>query len=131
MMISKFFSLLGAPLKNTRWSWGAVRHDGTVILKAAQQDFQRDLLWVANVLPNDSDLGDTERLEHTKLAMRGARCYAVSCEVVQDKNGVDKVASFGRDQLLQIGEFFEEDGRIYGRIIGRVSVNELIFSGSS
>ncbi|MNG74488.1 hypothetical protein D3C76_1120100 [compost metagenome] len=33
MTQSEFFKSLGAPLKNTRWSWGARRSDGALVLR--------------------------------------------------------------------------------------------------
>jgi hypothetical protein len=36
MSLSTFFTKLGAPLANVRWSWGSVRPDGSVVLRVWQ-----------------------------------------------------------------------------------------------
>lgn len=36
-----FFEMLGAPLKNPRWSWGAVRSEGRVVFLKVWRDQMR------------------------------------------------------------------------------------------
>ncbi len=36
MSITAMFENLGAPLANSRWSWGGVRQDGAVVLRVWQ-----------------------------------------------------------------------------------------------
>lgn len=71
MPISDVFAQMGAPLKNARWSWGAVRPaDGAVVLRVWQDKTRGRAFRVTHhaVFADDlSNLGYQERLVHLRM----------------------------------------------------------------
>jgi hypothetical protein len=111
------FEALGAPLANTRWSWGAVRPDGTVVLRVWKdrvesldgRQFVR--IWKQPVGALAShDHGRRERLEHVNLLKAGARCFLIMCEAADPAEKPRRVRRFDDKQvyrggaLKQVGE---------------------------
>ena len=87
---AEFFAMLGAPLNNPRWSWGAVRDsDRTVFLKAWTDEIKvhagREIARVtfhSRWRDRSYQHGYRERLEHLDRIMQGAKCYLIMCEPV-------------------------------------------------
>ena len=78
MSISAFFRQLGAPLRNIRWAWGAVRRDGPVVLRVWDDfleviDGEEYALVDYKPKPGRSELGYRERLEHVNLLRTDGR----------------------------------------------------------
>jgi hypothetical protein len=74
--ISDLFQAFGAPLKNNRWSWGAVSTTGDVYLRVWGDEFRRindkQCARITNHKKRESEegnerLGWIERLEHIEL----------------------------------------------------------------
>jgi uncharacterized protein DUF3553 len=111
-----FFISLGAPLRNLRWSWGALRSDGVVILRIwkdqirvfegegtfAQVDRWREV--------RSSNPGARERTDHVALIRRGARSLLVMCAAEDVDARPRKVLSYDRGELYQGGRVIERDG---------------------
>ena len=72
------FGGFGAPLANPRWSWGAVRSDGTVFLRVWEDqtrthDGSRYVRVTRQERHNPEHPGHQERLEHVALVRRAER----------------------------------------------------------
>lgn len=86
MTISEFFGYLGAPLANVRWSWGATRKDGSVVLRVWKDQVETiDGVPSVCVLRPDWKVdgpnpGLGERLRHIMDLRRGGKAYLVFCE---------------------------------------------------
>jgi hypothetical protein len=137
MSISRLFQQLGAPLANTRWSWGAVRPvDGAVFLRVWQ-----DLKFVESGLMHaevDSDRapsvstkpGHQERRRHIELIRSGARCYLVMCTAVDTHASPRKIEFFNDDDVFVGGDIVERSGVTYVKIVGRRPVSAVAAEGS-
>ena len=109
--ITDYFKLLGAPLANQRWSWGAVREsDKAVFLRVWQDQVRKidgtmfalvaDHAWHAN---NPSHPGYRERLAHIAAIRGGAKGYLIMC-AVKDKTAEPRdIQSFDRESLFVAG----------------------------
>lgn len=83
--LSRYFELLGAPLKNSRWSWGAVRQsDGAIFLRQWEDHiFEHEGARYVGIWyelappPEPTDLGARERWEHVKQVKKNGRCFIV------------------------------------------------------
>jgi len=111
---AEMFSRLGAPLKNTRWSWGGVREsDRTVFLRVWQDGLKRvgdkRYIWISENAPRSDDLGANERLQHVELIRSGYRCFMVMCQAVDTKAAPRTVLSFNKNEVFVGGELLEED----------------------
>jgi hypothetical protein len=86
MSITTLFEKLGAPLANSRWSWGGVREDGSVVLRVWQNDARRmdgvphvRLTHHAAFVGREDNLGYQERLQQLARARDGAPYFMVMC----------------------------------------------------
>lgn len=93
MSITEFFGRIGAPLANPRWSWGGVRPDGTVVLRAWQDEVIRiegkSYVRLTNhgfFEESQDNLGYRERNHHVDLVSNGAQCLLVMCRAVDSKS---------------------------------------------
>ena len=109
------FRKLGAALKNTRWSWGAVRADGTVILRIWEDQTRtheglRYVRVTRQERQNPKHPGHQERLEHVALARRGAKCYMVVCKARDVNASPRSIESFNETEVFVGGNIIELDG---------------------
>lgn len=102
-----FFAMLGAPLVNPRWSWGAVRKsDGAVILRVWEDNVQtrngREFVRVARERPPSHPLshGARERLKHLELIRAGTPCYLIMCQAVDLAARPRRVKRFNARELF-------------------------------
>lgn len=111
---ASMFKELGAPLKNTRWSWGSVREsDRTVFLRVWQDgtrkvDGQR-LIHLADKDEDEESQGAQERLQHIELIRGGYRCYLVMCQAQDTSANPRAVRSFNAREVFTGGELVELD----------------------
>ena len=84
MTISGFFEhRLGAPLRNKRWSWGAISPSGHVYLRVWADEFktmvdgQRCVCILDPAWRGSSPLGYAERHDHVQLIRAGAKAFGV------------------------------------------------------
>jgi len=109
--ITDKFARLGAPLRNPRWSWGAVRPgDGTVFLRV-WQDESRIIdgipCMLVHTTASPEKQGQSERDYHLTLIEEGARCLLV---IVQNGAAPGKPRRVGVvHDTLHLG------GRLYKR----------------
>jgi hypothetical protein len=129
--ISTFFrDVLGAPLQNTRWSWGAENQEGVLFLRvwADERETVRGVDRI-HILGRDwsrSSAGLPERERQVERLRQGAEAYGVLC-VVEDRHvpGPRKIAHFDQQQLLKLGALIDDDGNVYASVVGTVSVESV------
>lgn len=131
MSISEFFSgRLGAPLRNTRWSWGAVNSStGQVFLRVWTDERQRirgqDCISILADSWSGKSSGLPERREHVGLLEGGAEGYGVLC-VPKDSARGRNIESFDDKHLLQFGDVIEVGGHRYASIVEEIAVEEIV-----
>jgi hypothetical protein len=107
--IDTFFEALGAPLRNVRWSWGAVRPDGAIVLRVWKEQVQtRDGRAYAQIWKHGrtkpTDLGRRERFEHVTKIEHGAPCFLIMCEAVDMSAKPRQIRTFD-EELVPGGTF--------------------------
>jgi hypothetical protein len=128
----EFFRSLAAPLHNVRWSWGAVRPDGIVILRVWQDETRKFdgklhvMITARKWFADDPDnLGNSERLKHVKAIREGAASAAIMCVAADPKASPRRMASFNKDELFLGGAVLEADGEDWLELVKRVPVGSL------
>lgn len=128
MSLTQHFEKLGAPLKNSRWSWGSVREsDGVVFLRVWQdrraQINGKTYMMVthhAAYVGNESSPGYRERLAQVDLLKAGRSVYMIIC-IAEDVDAKPrKIKSFIADDLFVGGEVIEYDGDTWVEQAGRI-----------
>ena len=131
MSVTTFFKSIGAPLANSRWSWGAVRTDGIVILRVWQDGTSRKegkfLVQVTHLEKYGDgrgldNLGYAERMRHVELIRKGARAYLVMC-LAQDPSVHEaprEIKSFNSKELFVGGALHAIEGETWIEIVDRV-----------
>src|SRR4051812_22212864 len=85
MSINRFFQeVLGANLKNARWSWGAVEPlSNRVFLRVWEDEIEHDdgveRILVRRRHPRTNSAGYSERDRHIELIRSGAPAFGVLC----------------------------------------------------
>ena len=117
MSITAMFENLGAPLANSRWSWGGVRQDGAVVLRVWQNETRRingqthiQLTHHAAFVGKEDNLGYQERLQQVAQIREGAKCYMVICEPRDTKEVPRVIKEFNDRELFRAGQLVEQDG---------------------
>lgn len=128
MSLTQHFEKLGAPLKNNRWSWGAVRAtDGAIFLRVWQDQKIRidgKTYMMAShheaYIGNERSPGYRERLEQLELARSGVQVYMIIC-IVKDADELPrKIDSFIEDDLFVGGKLIEHEGDTWIEQAGRI-----------
>lgn len=132
MEINQFFTdILGANLRNPRWSWGAVDPmTNRVFLRVWEDSIDRtgnaDRIVVDVDVPRRQSNGYSERKAHVDLIRDGAMAYGVLCTAVDpDTTEARAIESFDETTLLRLGELTHENRTTYAGIDARVPVSEL------
>lgn len=126
--LSNHFESLHAKLVNNRWSWGAVREDGTVFLRV-WQDHRRSINGTTfvrmtnheNYVGRTDNLGYQERLSHVELLENGNSAFFIMCTARDVDERPRNVQSFDRRTLLKAGELKMIAGDQYASIVARVN----------
>jgi hypothetical protein len=134
MNMRDLFKKLGAPLRNFRWSWGAVRRsDGVVFLRVWEDDriWRKDREFV-RLLANGKirrnhpgNLGYRERLTHVKLVRHSHPCYMIMCVAVDPGAIPRKVAYFNNEELFPGGELIDFRGGSWLELLPCVPISHL------
>jgi hypothetical protein len=125
-----FFEMLGAPLTNPRWSWGAIRpEDGTVFLRvwADQMRMHSGSRFVQVTRPEwVGGPAYSERLQHVDRIRDGARCYLIICEAT-DPSVISprKIKQFNDTKVLPGGRLVNLDGDWWVEVLPGVPVKEV------
>lgn len=125
MRINAFFrDMLFAPVRNERWSWGAVdearRH---VFLRLWNDDIleREDARWIRVLGQNrDNRNGWSEREHHLGLIEKGYTAYAVMCE--KSVGTGRRIEHFDQRTLIQLTDASEINDDRYMRLGGHVSI---------
>jgi hypothetical protein len=131
MTQTEMFKRLGAPLSNSRWSWGAVRsEDGAVFLRVWQDRKRKhDGHWFMMVTHREKYAGDEdnrgyqERLEHMSRVRAGAQCFMVMCLAADISAAPRKIQSFNSSEVFVGGRVIELDGDTWVEMVDRKPVN--------
>ena len=125
MSITALFEKLGAPLANSRWSWGGMREDGSVVLRVWQTETRRidgklhiQLTHHEVFAGREDNLGYQERNRHAEQILAGARCYMVMCEP-KSRRPSREIKDFNEREVFVAGELIEHDGDLWVPIADR------------
>ncbi|MGE0157107.1 MAG: hypothetical protein AB7T17_08780 [Geobacter sp.] len=134
MSLSSLFNRLGAPLHNSRWSWGAVRaNDGSVFLRVWQDESKvingkRFMRITANEYFQNNDpnnLGYQERLKHIQQIQTGAKSYMIVC-VAQDITAIPRaIINFNSDEVFEGGELISSEGDMWLEFGKRIPIHRV------
>lgn len=132
MSISQFFqNTLGANLKNSRWSWGALNPlTNRVFLRVWKDEIQPsddgERVMVLRKVPRRKSNGYSERVNQLALIKEGAEGIGVVCTAVDPKTkDVRIISEFDKGTLLQLGELIDDGGDTYARIVARMPIADL------
>ena len=132
MSMADLFQKLGAPLKNTRWSWGAVSEEGDVYLRVWVDEFRKiDDKQTVRVTrhrtsrSNPEKAGHKERLEHVAQIGAGAKSFCVLCEAKDPNNHPRELASFDNKTILVGGKLIQDGEDFWLELTQRINVDEL------
>jgi len=119
---TELFRKLGATLKNTRWSWGAVRKDGTVILSVWEDQTRKhkgsDYVRVARQKRQKPKLpGPLERLEHVDMVQCNAPCLLIMCKAKDVNDSSRQIESFNENEVFVGGKIIELDGDLWIQMV--------------
>jgi hypothetical protein len=134
MSITELFKKLGAPLVNSRWSWGSVRElDGAVFLRVWQDrkinEGGHTFLMVSHHEKYEDDpdnRGYKERISHIELVQSGAKCYMINC-IAEDVNATPrKIMRFNQSEVFVGGRVVEKFGDVWVELADRIPIEEVI-----
>lgn len=130
-----YFERLGAPLRNNRWSWGAVRPtDGAVFVRVWKDQLMMEehsgrpvgrLTRHAAYIGRTNHPGYRERLKHVDLIRNGVPCYLILCEAVDPKESPRKIRQFDTDQVFRGGQVKEIEGDSWVEVLDRVPIEQI------
>lgn len=123
MSITTLFKRIGAPLTNSRWSWGGVKPDGSVVLRVWQDEAKRtpEGIWIRVTAHQEfadkpNDLGYVERCHQVELIRAGAPCHLVMC-VARDVRATPRAIGSFDTTGLRVGlEIRDMDGEVWIRL---------------
>ncbi|MCA9315245.1 MAG: HNH endonuclease [Planctomycetes bacterium] len=133
MRIGHFFAhVLGAPLANLRWSWGA-HHEGRghVYLRVWEDqiieiDGEQQVL-VARDRPGYRSPGTPERDAHLDLLRAGVPTFGVVCKAKNPSSPDNRsIRSFEDSYLLRLGEVSRDGADTYARVLEAVSLSAVL-----
>lgn len=133
MSQTDLFKSLGAPLTNSRRSWGAVRADGVVFLRVWQNETLKiqgkifikltHIEYFQNHDPNNS--GYLKRLNHVSMVEDGATTYMIMCEPKDVNDTPRTIKSFNSRELFLGGQILKIDGDTWLEMKARVPVENV------
>jgi hypothetical protein len=135
--MARFFELLGAPLNNRRWSWGAHRADGAVFLRQWETDLVagddgREFVVIAhgNAPAGPREHGWRERLAHIAAVRGGAPCFLVLCAPMDAKAKAKTVRTFEARSIVVGGQVIDRAGQTLVQVVERRPVAEFLRGGT-
>lgn len=122
LSLTEFFKIkLNAPMLNNRWSWGAIKADGTAVyLSVWQDEIKRDdpkdpnsptwvdVLWNEKLWReiNGATLARDERIQHIDQLKSGVKGYAVVKVAKDIKSMPREMKEFNSEYLINIKNNF-------------------------
>lgn len=133
MGINGFFSeSLKAPLKNQRWSWGAIDTDNArVFLRVWLDDIANGRVAIGHENLDDTRPGYKERQTHIQRIRDGSKGFGVVCKAEDPSSVPRRIDDFDSSNLIVFGHLIEISGLTFATITGNVSVQELAETRSS
>ena len=133
MNINRFFTeVLGAQLRNPRWSWGATDTVNHRVYLRVWEDFIQstangERIWIdSEKEARRPSNGFAERHRHVSMIRGGAEGYGVVCTAADpDTTEARRIVSFDHDFLIRLGNITQEGGYTYAEIRERIPVAEL------
>ena len=132
MSLTNFFKKLEAPLVNSRWSWGAVRQDGSVVLRVYQDRKEKIdgeiYMMVANHVRFsgiEEKLGYQERLAHIEKIKKGAKCLMIMCLAKDVEAFPRSIKSYNQKDIFVGGRVIEYNQNTYIQLVDRYPISEL------
>ena len=132
MSMADLFQKLGAPLKNTRWSWGAVSEEGDVYLRVWVDEFRKiDDKQTVRVTrhrtsgSNPENVGHKERLEHVAQIGAGAKSFCILCVAKDPNSHPRELASFDKKSIFVGGKLIQDGEDFWLELTQRINVDEL------
>ena len=126
---SKLFEKLGAPLRNIRWSWGAVSESGNVYLAVWEDEFRRikgkKAVWITYnevFAGKPGKPGYRERLRHVDFIEGGAGCFCILCIAKDKHESPRRISNFNRKELLVGGKLIKHKGDYWLEDRGRKKI---------
>lgn len=133
MKISAFYTdVLGANLRNPRWSWGSYDPiTNRVYLRVWKDELRRnngsERILVLRGKPRRDSNGYSERRDQIEQIEKGASGFGVLCTAVDPATpGSRQIKSFDDKTLLQFGRTLREKSDVYLQVVRRIAVSELV-----
>lgn len=133
MSITRHFEYLGAPLRNCRWSWGAIDKKGRTIVRA-WRDETREVNGGTYILvarhsayqSKQSHPGYRERMRHIESLKEGGMTYALLVEAKDPVERPRAIKSFDKTQLWRLGDVIEISGEEYAQIVEAIKIADFL-----
>lgn len=131
--ISSFFEYVGAPLVNTRLSWGAARDDGSVVLRVWQNEkiivdgkHYYQLTHHGLYEERQNNNGYQERLSHIRDILGGSPCYFIMCKASDPDVIPRTIKDYDDERVFEVGELVKYDNEIYAEMARPVPTIDFI-----
>ena len=114
MSITDFFKSLNAPLKNPRWSWGALSEDERkVYLRVWHHEIEDEngTRYVPLIRGDKRKLGYRERLRHAQLIEEGVEAYCIVCKAADPRASPKRIRSIDKQPVR--ATLVRRDGNAY------------------
>lgn len=124
--ISTFFRrTLGAPLRNDRWSWGAMNESTGQLYLRVWADQREEVDGVPCFLLKEhswatTSRGSPERQRQIELMKQGAQAFGVVCVARNIHAPHRTIKNFDSESLVRLGSPIERGGSTYAIIAGQV-----------
>ena len=133
---TEFFEMLGAPLRNVQWSWGAVRtEDGAVFLKVWRDQIRThngrqfaQITYYSRFQDDPGNFRHRARVEHVAQVRSGSPCYLIECVADDPTARPRRVQWFNSSELNPGGQVLEIDGEWWVEMLPAVPVADVCFS---
>ena len=131
MRITSFFEQLGAPLANSRRSWGGVTQNGVIVLRTWQDEIEQidhsRYMRVTRHAVFAHDLGNfgyQERMRQLERIRTGSASMMVMCLAVDVLAIPRDILSYDRRDLFVGGKLQLVDGDLWLQMVARVPFAE-------
>jgi putative restriction endonuclease len=135
---TRFYTdVLGAELRNPRWSWGA--HDPVqdrIYLRVWEDERVEDggtsFVMVLRKVASRHSAGRAERQRHLNIVAAGAEAYGILCtpDGPRRTDRPRKIRGFDRTALLRLGRIVELPAGWYAEILERVPLQQVMRAAS-
>ena len=123
--MSDLFNLVGAPLNNTMWSWGAISDRGDVFLRVWGDEMQtienNRYVRITNFskFKGTTNLGWMERLKHIEAIKNGASAFCFLCTAVDPSASPREIKFFDNQRQFVCGGLIEYEGDYWLELVDR------------